>query len=216
MRKVYTPPHLASRNPAPIVGALGLTLLMFLILPFTQLFSHVQREILQLRQIEVVLPPPPPPPRQPPPEEKKPEEKPELKDKPKPLNLSQLELVLNPGTGGALEGDFGLGFEMAPNVVEEMKIFELSEVDKEPQLIFQAQPTYPPRAYRERAQGTVIVQFVVDVDGSVFNVAVKQRSSSRDLDEAALNSVMRYKFTPGIKDGQPVRVKYEVPVTFKM
>lgn len=216
MRRVYTPPHLATRTPGPILGALALTLVMFLVLPFTQLFSHVTREILQLRQIEVAMPPPPPPPRQPPPEEKKPEEKPELKEKPKPLNLSQLELALNPGVGNALEGDFSLGFEMGPNVIEEMKIFELSEVDKEPQLIFQPEFTYPPKAQRDRIQGTVIVQFVVDIDGRVFNAVIKQRTGSRELDEAALNSVLRYKFSPGIKDGQPVRVKFEVPVAFRL
>jgi protein TonB len=217
MRKVYTPPQLPSRNPAPVLGALGLTLAMFLVLPFTQLFSHVQREILQLRQIEVVLPPPPPPPKQPPPEEKKPEDKPELKEKPKPLTLSQLELVLNPGTGGALQGDFGFGgFEtMGPNVVEEMKIFELSEVDKEPELIYQPQPMYPARPYRERIGGTTVVLLVVDSDGSVMRANVSRSSGNSELDDAAVKSVLQYKFTPGVKDGQPVRVKREVSVTFR-
>ncbi len=218
MRKVYTPPQLATRSPVPLIGAVGLTLAMFLVLPFTQLFSRVQREIIQLRPVEVVLPPPPPPPRQPPPEEKKPEEKPELREKPRPLTLSQLELVLNPGTGGALEGDFGFGgFEtMGPNVVEEMKIFELSEVDKEPQLLYQAQPQYPPRAYRERISGTVVVGLVCDTDGSVTSARVVQSSGNRELDDAAVKSVLQYKFTPGIKDGQPVRTKFKVSVAFRL
>jgi protein TonB len=214
MRTVYNPPHFPRTSAAPVLGAVIATLILFLILPFTQLFSNVRREIVLLRPLEVVIPPPPPPPKQPP-EEKKPEEKPELKEKPKPLTLSQLELALNPGVGGALEGDFGLGFAAsAPDVVEEMKIFELFEVDKEPQLLYQAQPLYPARLAREKIGGTVVIQFVVDEHGNVTSPQFKERSSRRELDEAAMASVLKYKFSPGIKDGRPVRVRYEVPIVF--
>lgn len=197
-----------------MVGALAMTLLVFLILPFTQLFSNVSRDILELRRVEVVLPPPPPPPPKPPPEEKKPEEKPELQEKPKPLTLSQLEVALNVGTGGALEGDFGLGFGLVPNAIEEMKIFELSEVDKEPQLVYQAEVNYPMKLLRERVGGSVTILFVVDESGSVRDARVKQTTGVHELEKAAMDAVMKYKFTPGIKDGQPVRTWFEIPMTF--
>lgn len=213
MRKVYTPPELTHSYPLQIALALGITALIFLVLPLTQLFGSLRKELLILRPVEIVIPPPPPP-KEPPPEEKKEQQKPELKEKPRPLTLSQLELVLNPGTGGALEGDFGLGFSLAPDTIAEMKIFELHEVDKEPQPIHEPLPNYPIKLYRERVRGSVVLTFVVDENGAVGNVQIKQSSTYREFDQAALSAVSQWKFTPGIKDGQPVRTRFEQEFTF--
>jgi protein TonB len=218
MRRIYTPPHLGRFTTAPMAAAAAITLLIFMILPFTQMLSNVQKTILTIRQIEIALPPPPPPPKQPPPEEQKREEKPEMKDKLKPLTLAQLEVALNPGTGGALAGDFGFGFGgfevTAEDVMREMKIFQLSEVDKEPQILYQAQPNYPPRLYRDRIGGTVVILFVVDENGNVTMARVRQSSRTGELDEAAMAAVRKFKFSPGIKDGRPVPVWFEVPIVF--
>ena len=197
----------------PLIGSLVITLLIFMILPFTQIFSSMSRRLELIRPVEVAMPPPPPP-KEPPPEEKKPEEKPEMKEKIKPLTLSQLELILNPGTGGALEGDFGLDFGLVPDTIEEMKIFELYEVDKEPQLVYEPMPLYPAKLYRDRVEGSVTIVFVVDERGNVTSPHVTRRSGYREFDDAALTAVSKYKFTPGIKDGQPVRVRYERTITF--
>lgn len=203
----------------PALAALGITAGVFLILPLTQLMSHAQRRgILSLRQVDVVQPPPPPPPQR---EEKEQQEvKPELRDAPKPLTLSQLELALNPGAGADAASDFAFAFSFKEGqgmagALEEMKIFQLSEVDKEPQLIYQAEVNYPPKLLRDRVRGTVVILFVVDETGAVMNPRVKQGSTYREFEQAAMDSVMKYKFTPGIKDGRPVRVWYEVPIVFQ-
>jgi protein TonB len=204
-------------SAVPWVMAAALTLVIFMILPFTQMFSSARKELLLLRPVEVVLPPPPPPPP-PPKEEDKPREKdPELKEKPRPLTLSQLEVALNPTAGGALQSDLNFGFQLGESLtgaLEEMKIFELSEVDREPQLVYQAPPQYPPKLYRERVGATVVILFVLDETGAVREPRVKIGSSYREFERAALEAVLKYKFLPGIKDGQPVRVWYEVPFVF--
>lgn len=222
MRKVYTPPPFHSLSPLALFCALIISVLIFLVLPFTQMFSGVRKEITYLRQVQIALPPPPPPMKQPQVEEKREEVRPELKETLKPLTLSQLEVALNPGTGGAtMDADFAFNFGTAlgadgrPDVVEEMKIFQLAELDKEPQVIFQAEPLYPMRLLRDRIGGTVVIRFVVDEKGAVTQARVHQLSGYRELDQAALNAVLKYKFSPGIKDSKPVRAWFDVPITFK-
>jgi len=75
---------------------------------------------------------------------------------------------------------------------------------------------YPPMAAENNVQGRVVVQFVVEKDGKVGEVKVA-RSVDKDLDREAVRVVKSLpKFTPGRQNGQPVRVWYTLPVTFKL
>ena len=75
---------------------------------------------------------------------------------------------------------------------------------------------YPPEAARDSAQGKVVVQFVVEKDGSIGEVKVV-RSVHELLDAEAVRVVkMLPKFTPGRQNGQVVLVWYTLPVTFKL
>ena len=75
---------------------------------------------------------------------------------------------------------------------------------------------YPPMAAENNVQGKVILQFVVEKDGKVGEVKVA-RSVDKDLDKEAIRVVKKLpKFTPGRQNGQPVRVWYTLPVTFKL
>ena len=65
-------------------------------------------------------------------------------------------------------------------------------------------------------QGLVIVQFVVEKDGTPteFNVV---RSVDPDLDAEALRVLQTMpKWKPGMQRGEVVRVKFTVPVSFKL
>ena len=75
---------------------------------------------------------------------------------------------------------------------------------------------YPQIAKENKIEGRVIVGFVVEKDGSISNVEVV-RSVDPSLDKEALRvikSMPRWK--PGKIRGKPVRVKYTVPVNFKL
>ncbi len=75
---------------------------------------------------------------------------------------------------------------------------------------------YPAMAAENNVQGKVILQFVVEKDGKVGEVKVA-RSVDKDLDREAIRVVKSLpKFTPGRQNGQPVRVWYTLPVTFKL
>ena len=76
--------------------------------------------------------------------------------------------------------------------------------------------SYPAVAAENGVQGRVIVQFVVEKDGSVSNVQVV-RSVDPALDREAVRVVKGMpKWNPGMNNGQPARVKYTLPVTFKL
>ena len=76
--------------------------------------------------------------------------------------------------------------------------------------------TYPAVAAENGIQGRVVVNFVVEKDGSISNVQVV-RSVDPALDREAVNVVKRMpKWNPGMNNGQPARVKFTLPVTFKL
>ena len=75
---------------------------------------------------------------------------------------------------------------------------------------------YPTIAQENGVQGRVIVQFVVNQDGSIVD-SVVVRSVDPYLDKEALRVIqMMPKWKPGKQRGKAVRVKYTVPVTFKL
>lgn len=76
--------------------------------------------------------------------------------------------------------------------------------------------TYPEEAVKNKKDGRVIVQFIVEKDGSVSEAKVV-RSVSKELDAEALRVCKLLDgFTPGYVDGRPVRVWYTLPIVFKL
>lgn len=73
---------------------------------------------------------------------------------------------------------------------------------------------YPYRAQELGVQGRVVVSFVVEIDGSISDFQVVQ-SVFPDLDNEALRVVRAMpRWTPGRVNGEKVRVKYNVPISF--
>ena len=75
---------------------------------------------------------------------------------------------------------------------------------------------YPASAKEKGTQGRVTVQFVVDKDGSIKEPKLL-RSVDKDMDAEALRLISNMpKWKPGRQKGQPVAVKYTVPVMFSL
>ena len=75
---------------------------------------------------------------------------------------------------------------------------------------------YPPVAAENGISGRVVVGFVVERDGSISHVQVL-RGVDPSLDKEAVRLVKSMpKWNPGMQNGSPVRVKYNVPVQFKL
>jgi protein TonB len=77
------------------------------------------------------------------------------------------------------------------------------------------QPTYPEMERRAGIEGRVFLQFVVNEDGSVTEVTVT-RGVSPGLDRAAVEAVQRARFRPGMQRGRAVRVRFSLPVNFRL
>ena len=75
---------------------------------------------------------------------------------------------------------------------------------------------YPVTAQKEGAQGKVIVQMVIEKDGSVDHVSIV-RSITPELDAEAARVVKSMpKWKPATVKDKTVRCRYNVPVTFKL
>lgn len=117
-------------------------------------------------------------------------EKPKVEEKPKPEAIMDMAMVeQKPSFPG---GDAALYKWLGSNIV------------------------YPAAASEEGVQGKVIVAFVVEKDGSITNVQVVRKKHPA-LDAEAVRAVKKMpKWTPGRNNGQPVRVKYNLPVSFTL
>lgn len=75
---------------------------------------------------------------------------------------------------------------------------------------------YPVSALKQELQGRVIVSFIVERDGRLSNAKVV-KSVAPDLDKEALRIVKKMpRWIPGQQNGRKVKVKYTVPVTFRL
>ena len=76
---------------------------------------------------------------------------------------------------------------------------------------------YPQTAVKAKQQGRAIVGFVVRKDGTVSDVHITKSAGHTVLDEEAIRVVKSMPaWKPGKQKGEPVNVKYSVPITFKL
>ena len=207
------------RSLAAVAG-LVLSIGLFLLLPFLERITSDRDRDLMVQAVNTAQVPPPPPPieEEEPEKEEEPEEPepPKLAEEAPPLDLSQLELALNPGMGGGAAGDFAVSLPVGGGAGAEDgsadALFSLSDLDQKPRIIYDAQPQFPP-ALKKLAPATVYIVFIVDQRGRVENPMV-QSSTDSSFDAPALAAVRQWKFEPGKRNGEPVRFRMRVPITF--
>lgn len=84
-----------------------------------------------------------------------------------------------------------------------------------PQPITRVEPNYTDEARRKKIMGVVIVNCVIDKDGSTRDFEIVQ-SLGFGLDEQAIHAVSRWRFAPATKDGVPVPIHGQISVRFKL
>jgi periplasmic protein TonB len=108
---------------------------------------------------------------------------------------------LGPGEGGGTGG----GFYRPGNGVTS------------PRLIQEFKPGYTSEAMRAKIQGVVLMEAVVNVDGSVGNVHItRSLDPTFGLDQEAIKTVKKWRFAPGTRFGQAVPVLVEIEMTFTL
>lgn len=75
-------------------------------------------------------------------------------------------------------------------------------------------PVYPPLARRMGEQGRVVLRVLVAADGLAQQVELKTGSGSARLDQAALDTVKRWRFVPARQGDQQIAAWVLVPISF--
>ncbi len=183
-----------------------------------KVYDVANSEFLVENELDVIQtnqdqPPPPPPP-------------------PAPAVVEVLNVVDNDKVVATIE----INTEDDKNKIVEIAAPVAAAVEEEDQVIFQVVETmpsfpggdadlfkflsnnvkYPVIAQENGIQGRVICQFVVNKDGSIVDVEVV-RAVDPSLDKEAIRVIKSMpNWTPGKQRGKSVRVKYTLPVNFKL
>ncbi|MFB1484887.1 energy transducer TonB [Corallococcus sp. RDP092CA] len=111
--------------------------------------------------------------------------------------------------GGIVGGKVG-GQGTAPPIYTPREVMKLP-------VLLSGKPEYPRRAREDGISGVVMVMVVIGTDGEVEPGSPRIQRSVPGLDEAALESVAGWRFSPALgHDGAPVRVKVVIPVKFAL
>lgn len=81
---------------------------------------------------------------------------------------------------------------------------------------YSPKPIYPKAAKKAGWEGTVLVRVLIDTDGLVAAAAVREGSGCDILDEAAMVSAKKWRFTPAQKGGVAVTSFYDIRVRFRL
>ncbi len=175
---------------------------------------RVQRPESPVRQRE--SPPPKP--------ETKPPEPVKRAALPRPeLSRPRLDFAVNPRLAPT-KGDMSLpslaqlslfAMSQAPDGPPKMD-FLPGELDFPLTAIHTVPPIYPFRARRLGIEGWVRVEFVVDEKGAVQNPKVLEANPEGIFEDAVLQSVTQWRFSPPTREGRPVRTTWERKIEFAL
>jgi periplasmic protein TonB len=95
------------------------------------------------------------------------------------------------------------------------EIFDVSQLDRQPQAIFQPPPAFPFELRKDYAEAVVVLGFIITTKGEVVNPYVIS-SEVRRFEEAAITGVLKWKFRPGMRAGRPVNTRTQIAITFRV
>ncbi|WP_374669031.1 energy transducer TonB [Ramlibacter sp.] len=75
-------------------------------------------------------------------------------------------------------------------------------------------PPYPPLSVRRGEQGQVVIRVLIGADGSAQQAEVRRSSGFERLDQAALQTVLKWRYIPGKRGGVPEAMWFNVPLNF--
>jgi TonB family protein len=98
----------------------------------------------------------------------------------------------------------------------EKGVYKLGELDTKPNALSAVMPKYPFEAAQQGIHGKVIVQFVLTREGIPKEPIVVESSPEGVFDEAALEAVKQYKFSPGTIGGEAADCIVKMPIVFEL
>ena len=88
-------------------------------------------------------------------------------------------------------------------------------MDEHPRILKKVHPKYPEAARRAEREGVVTIEFTVDVGGKAVDINVAKPMGA-GLDEAAIEAVKKWRFTPAKRGGEHVPMRVQVPIKFTL
>jgi protein TonB len=154
-----------------------------------------------------VKPPAPPPP---PPVQRKQAAAPAPPSALLSASLAGMSFGLDAFEGAVIDGSDAAGAAGGPVVMT------ADTVDDPPKAVERVAPEYPVRARARAIEGFVTLSLLVGEDGVVRSLEVLEASPAGVFDEVAREAVRRWRFQPGMYQGQPVAVRVEQTLDFKL
>ncbi|MCU0770633.1 MAG: energy transducer TonB [Verrucomicrobia bacterium] len=217
MRKVYQNETSGAGVAIAVFVGVGFTALLFGFIPFAHRVNKPDRTLELVKTSAIELPPPaeeaPPPPVE---EEKPPqrEAEPELAEAQQQLIPISADLEVATGTGGGFLGVSEIRSLTAASEIQD-EVFDVAELEKRPEAVSQVAPMYPPELRKAKIEGLVTLVFVLDETGRVDEPRV-ENSSRPEFEKPALDAIRKWRFSPGMKDGQAVRTYIRLPLRFRV
>ncbi|MHA7836639.1 MAG: energy transducer TonB [bacterium] len=204
--------------PVSILLGSGFALLLFVLMALAQMLGEVvvpKKDLVEqlvaytppeIEQLEEE-PPPPPPEEEPPPE---------LEAEPPQLSLAQLDIALNPGTGGSLAGDFAMpAIATTASSLGTADFVDFSDLDQTPRPMPGSTLDFPRRLKRKAVNGRVILLIKLDEEGRVIEARVES-SDLPEFEEIVASQVEKWSFSPPTQNGKPVRAQARLPIPIKI
>ena len=214
------------RNPAKKLTGIALVILLHVLLVYA-LFTGLARKVVEViaqpietKIIEEIKPPPPPdkPPPPPPPKLAAPPPPfippPEVQIAQPPPQQNVITAVSNvqpvnpvmPTPQAPVEAPPAPVAPPAPPATT-AAVVDFSSC---------AKPEYPRNSQRNEEQGTVVLQFLIGVDGHVVDSKVDRSSGFTELDRAARLALAKCRFKPGTVDGKAQQSSTKVQYVWKL
>jgi protein TonB len=216
MLLTYVGIELKSADPIIVTESLNLT----------DNFVDDEETIITLPPVQRLPPPPPPAP------EVLQVVKDEIKLDVKKIQVTEIEekaavVVVTASEVGGDSDDYDVPDELPFAVIEDIPLFPGCEmVHKSKRLDcfnekmaahIKKHFSYPQRAADDEIQGRVSVQFMIDKQGNVTDIKMRGPKGGELLEKEAERIISKLpQFTPGKQRGKPVKVKYGLPINFRL
>ena len=219
MPQTYRPPSSSRELPLSVAVGVGFAGLLFLAMALAQMMGDVEPPSRRLDETLIAFNAPeiqefeeeePPPP-----EEEEPP--PELEKEPPMLSLAQLDIALNPGTGGSLAGDFSMptiGSSSRDLGTEDFVDF--SDLDQVPRPVGVVGLNFPRSLRRRPISGRIVLFIQLDSSGEVLDVKVEDSDLPDAHNNFVRGQVSEWRFTPPTRQGVPVKAQARLPMPIKI
>ncbi len=217
-KRTFRLPERPGEARAGLAAGVLFAVVLFLVMALVQMMGKVKPPTREIDEMVMAYTPPdieeieeeelPPPEEEPPP--------PELEEDPPQLSLDQLDIALNPGTGGSLAGDFAMptiGTSSRDLGTEDFVDF--SSLDQTPRPIGVSGFNFPRRLLKKKVKGRVVLLVKLDTGGDVMDVQLDS-STLPDFNNFILAEVRDWKFTPPTQQGRPVRAQARLPIPIQI